>query len=543
VPKTKVRNYAMQALFNAKRLRDGKLPGALDLQPYPVLSFAGGLNTKSSLLFMDREAKYALRRDELTLCANWIRTASGGLVSRAGYAALNSTAISPGSGDAVIRDMFEWKHSNGTYYLMAHAGNTIYTWDGSTWNSIGTVSTTANLRIHWCLFQDAAVGFAGTNDPMFYDGTTFGTLSGSPPTSATVCASWRNRIYALAGRTLHACALSNRNDWSTENNAGTLPIPIVRGGAGTGLYSFWDRLLVFTDNESFQVVGTSPPTWDLLPINTVYGHQGSPYAVIAGGNDVYYCDQAGVHSLYTTLVQSETGDVEWRYSSAKIEPTWQEIDAANLTNIVAVHDRRRNLIIFLANRLGTTNAEAFVGDYYHHDDEGKPTWTQYSNFPFASAIESRSLQSGLSEVIFGGYDGKVYRHLDSHLDDDGTAIPLLAQYHTDLEVPAWEKTNRWMVLYAQAQSGTLLSNISMDFGTRVLSQSTDLAQATGDLIGSTFTIGESALGTITFIPHHIGIPGFGRVLTINLNISASARVNLGGMIIYSGLRRVLNGMA
>ena len=113
----------------------------------------------------------------------------------------------------------------------------------------------------------------------------------------------------------------------------------------------------------------------------------------------------------------------------------------------------------------------------------------------------------------------------------------------EVELPEWEKPFRWLVLYGQAQAGTLIAHASFDFGRRVLTQSIDLAQTTGDVIGTTFTIGTSALGTITFIPHQIGIPGLGRTMTLNLVLSASQRIRLGGFVIYAAPRRLLQGRA
>lgn len=506
---------------------------------YPVLSFAGGLNTKSSLLFFDRQARYALKPDHLTLSTNLLRTASGGLVTRPGRRTLGS-ALAPPVGDSQVRDLFELRRSNGTNHLLAHAGNTVYEWDGSSWTSLGTLAT-ANTRIHWCQYQDTAIGFDGTNTPIRYDGTTFTTLGGSPPTTAAICASFRNRVFALTGYTLSWSALGNINDWTTANDAGSMPVPFIRGGGGTGLFPFWDRLLIFGQTDVAQLVGSSPAIWQVLPINTQYGHQGSPAAVIAAGNDVYFCSAKGIHSLSSTLARSETGDTAWDYESAPIEPTWLDLTPSNLANVVAVHDVERNLLIFVGNRNGATNAEAFVGDYYHLDEFGKPTWGLYSAWPFSAATESYRLNSGVPRLVMGDYDGQIYQQHPDELQDNGINIPVQAQYVTDLGVPGWQKTFRRLVLYARATTGSLISNTSYDFGERVLTQTTSLAQTTGDQIGVDFTLGTSALGTQTFVPHEIGIPGHGRIMVLNLNFTANARLHLGGFIIYAGLRRMLTG--
>lgn len=536
---------AMNALLEALNVGPPALPEAAELT-YEVLSFAGGLNTKASPLLLDRRDPWALQRNQVTRLENMIRTESGALQTRPGYSKLNSAALSPVAGDNTVRDIFENRRTGGAFDLLAHAGNTVYEYDGAgAFTALGTLIT-ANTRIHWCQLGQRAIGFDGSNAPMYYDGSTFSTLSGSPPTAATVCASHRNRVFAGSGVTLYFCALSNPNDWTTANSAGSLPVPVTKGGSITGLFEFWDRLIIFTDYEIFQLTGAGPATYEIVPLSRKHGHQGSPYGVIAGANDVYFCNASGVHSLQGTMAHSETGDIAWDYDSAAIEPSWQGVEATNLSNIVAVNDSRRNQFMYLANTLGTTNAEAFVGDYYHVLNVGgqnHPSWGRYSNFAFSSACEAYSVTSGIPEVLLGGYNGYVYRHKDTDLTDDGTNIPIQFQYVTDMEEPAWEKTFRWMVLYARAQSGTLVSNATMDFGYRVLTQNTSLAQSVGDTIGSTFTIGTSALGTVTFLDHQIGIPGKGRTLTLTFNCSSAARVTIGGFLLYGGLCRTLRGRA
>lgn len=512
-----------------------KIPSYSDIL-YDVLSFAGGMNTRSSELFLGREGKYALAKNQARLIVNLIRSQSGLLVTRPGRTKLNASAISPAAGDAVVRSIFELRPLNGNDSVLVNVGNGVFKYGGGTFTSQGTVATN-NLRMLWCQFKDRALGINGTDTMVSYDGTTLGTVAAAP-TNGVAIASHRNRVWILRGRTLSYSALGDETDWTTPNNAGSVPVPTTRGKGGTGLISLWDRLIITTHDQVFQLFGTGPADFSMEPINLQYGHSGSPTALLAAGNDVYYCSKRGVHSLGVVFAQSTTGDISYNYASSIVEPTWQQISIGNFSNIVGVHDSLHNLIIFLCNRTGTNNAEAFVGDYYHLDNYGMPTWTLYSNVPFAAVAEVSSI-TGSPQVLFGSYDGFVYKQTDDETDDS-VPIPTQLIYITDLELPAFSKLMRYMQVFTSGRDTILSGSVVCDFGAINMPFVIDINVTGGDVIGSTFTIGSSVLGVPILKESRVSVPCHGRFVTINMNTSSVHRVTLGGFIIYAGLRRLIN---
>lgn len=511
-----------------------KIPSYTDIL-YDVLSFSGGMNSRSSEVFIARDSRFSMQKDQARLISNLVRTQSGLLITRPGRVKLNSSAVAPAAGDAVVRSIFELRPTNGNDSILINIGNGVFKWNGASFVSQGTVATN-NLRMLWAQFKDKALGINGTDTMVTYDGTTLGTVAGAPVDGAAI-ASHRNRVWILRGRTLSYSALGDETDWTTPNNAGSVPVPTTKGKGGTGLISLWDRLIVFTQNQVFQLSGTSPADFAIEPINLQQGHFGSPYAAIAAGNDVYYCNPRGVNSLSITFSQSITGDVSYNYASGLVEPTWQELDAGNFPNIVAVHDALHNQIIFLCNRTGNNNTEAFVADYYHLDAQGMPTWSLYANMPFASAADVSSI-TGLPQVLFGSYDGFVYKQTDDQTDD-GISIPTQLIYITDLELPAFSKLWRHMLFFGGGRETTLIGNITYDFGTTTIPFTAELSIGGGDLIGSTWVMGSSILGSAAMKEVRISVPAHGRFATINMTTSSTYRVTIGGFIIYAGVRRLL----
>jgi hypothetical protein len=513
----------------------GRLPAYADII-HEVFSFHGGMNSKASQLFLGHEGKYALRKEQLPLLVNMIRTSSGAVETRPGREKLNASAVAPPAGDAVVRSIFEMRTAAGVNTIIINAGNTVYKWNGASFASVGTY-TTSNLRIHWAQFKDVAIGTNGTDLLHRTDGTTLTAIAGSPA-GAVALVAYRQRIFALKGRSLIYCALGDETDWTTPNNAGVLPIPTSLGGPGTGLLSLWDRLIIFTNQQVFQLVGTSPTDFSIEPINLQYGHELSPYGVIAAGNDIYFGSRRGCHALSVSFSQSITGDVTYDYISGVIEPTWQAINSGNFDNVVAVNDTQRSQVIFLCSRIGTTNGEALVADYYHLDTDSKPTWSNYSSMPFASGFEVNSLNNA-KELLFGGYDGFVYRQIPT-TTDTGSNIPVQLQYVTDLDLPIWDKLWRYLLIFTNARSGILQGSISYDFGQHVRGFSFDMTNPGGDLIGSSFVIGTSALGSVAYRQTRVGIAGHGRFATINIFANTPEKVTIGGFMFFAGLRRLIS---
>lgn len=502
---------------------------------HEVFNFAGGVNARSGQLFMSKESLFSLQRDQLTVGINVIRSKSGNLETRPGRVKVNSTAVTPAAGDQVIRSMFELRRTDGVNKICMNAGNTFYTLNGSTWDTVGTFAT-ANLRRAYCQFKDVLLGVDSTNDMCKYDGTTLSTIAAAPQGEAI--ASHRNRVWVIKGRTLHYCALGDETDWTTANNAGQLPIPTSRGKGGTALLPLWDRLIIFTHQQIFQLSGSGPSDLQITPINISYGNAASAQAVVAAGNDLYCMDDRGTHALSVTETQSLTGDVTYNYASGNIETLWQGIAAGNLPNAFALHDKLRNLILFFHSASSNNNNSAFVGDYYHLDKRGMPTWTQYTNMPFACGIEVKSL-SGKEELLFGGYDGIVYKQTNAELDDTAN-IPVSMQYLTDMELPHFDKDLRHLLLFTSARTGLMTVSASFDFGDRVISKTIDPTSAQGAELGSGFTIGVSPLGSTAFTKNRVALPGHGRFIRINMVFDAPSRLVLGGFMLLGGPRRLLH---
>ncbi len=516
-----------------QQVMESKLPDYSDII-HKVFSFAGGLNTHNAGLFLGDGDLYALHPDQLTLAINVIRSKNGLLRTRPGRVKINSSPVAPPSGDAVIRSMYELRRSDGTQQICMNAGNTFYKLVGSTWTSVGTFAT-ANLRRSYTQFKEVLLGVDGTNDMMKYDGTTLSTVAAAPKGKAM--ASHRNRVWILKDKVLHYSANGDETDWTTPSNAGSVPVPISKGQGNSALISLWDRLIVFGNEQVFQLSGTGPSDFVMTPINMTNGHTLSPQGVLAAGNDVYYADGKGVHALSVTENQALLGDVSYNYVSGSVESEWQKISATNQPNAFALHDKRNNLALFLYSINSTNNDSALVADYYHLDSRGQPTWTQYTNMPFACGIEVESL-TGATDLLFGDYSGTVYKQLLTSGKDDTANIPVAIQYTTDLGVAEFTKLLRHVLFFTDARSGSVIVSVNFDFGNHIATQTFDAQSISQGVLGSSWILGESGLGSSRFKQTRVSVPGHGRFMIMTLTYSGDSIFTLGGFLMFASLRRL-----
>ena len=520
---------------------------------YPVFSFNGGLNTHSSHLLLKRDELFALQPDQCVVLDNLDTIYSGQARTRPASIKLHSAAIAPPLGDNTIRSLFQLNQKNGNRFLLCNAGNSIYLFDWTTlsWSSLGTV-TTPNERFVWCQLADLAIGVSPNNAPVKYDGVNLTALGGNPPSSGTAIVSYRNRVYIAKALSLYFSDSGAPNTWTNADagwiDGGLIPIPAIRGSKCLGLFPFYNRLVVWTDKETLSLLDPSPLTYQYELSNSKYGHQCSAAWPIAAGNDVYFADRRGIHALKTTEAYNTIGDVKEQYSSGVIEPSWIALNAANLPNRSAFDTPTDSQFIVLVGENGANNDTAYVGDYYHVDQVGRPTWARYTNYNFSCGLEVINDVTGVAVVIMAGYNGFVYRQdRTTAVDDGGLQIPVRLDYLTDIEEPDWVKLWRHIVLWVGPPS--ILYQVSQKFlgvdwvlGVDPLAQSSQFNLVSSYDFGH-FTYTQQILRNVStdgeFAEPRVSITGTGRFVNLSFRYSGTTPITIGGFEIYANLRRNL----
>ena len=520
---------------------------------YPVFSFNGGLNTHSSRLLLKRNELFAIQPDQCTVLNNLDTLISGVAQTRPASIKLHSAAIVPGAGDGEIRSLFQLKQKNGNRFLLCNAGNGIYlfNWGTLSWSLLGTVAT-SNERFVWCQLADLAIGISPSNAPVKYDGVNLAALGGTPPNKGTAICAYRNRVYIAKDLSLYFSDSGAPNTWQVADvgwiDGGVIPIPAINGNKCLGLFPFYNRLMVWTNAEVLGLLGVTPLNYQFELSNSKYGHQCSAAWPLAAGNDVYFAERRGVHALQTTEAYNTIGDIKEQYSSGVIEPTWAALNAANLPNRSAFDATSDSQFFVLVGENSANNDTAYVADYYHVDQIGRPTWSRYSNYNFSCGLEVINDSTGATVIIMGGYNGFVYRQdKTTAVDDGGVQIPIRLDYLTDIEQPDWVKLWRHIILWVSPPS--VLFQVTQKYlgvdwilGVDPLAQSSQFNLITSFDFGH-FTNTQQILRNVAnegqFAEPRVSITGTGRFITLSFQYTGTTPITIAGFEIYANLRRNL----
>jgi hypothetical protein len=328
-------------------------------KPYDEIRiFDGGLNTKKAAVNMEKSQ---------TPDAQWVYYDDAGAIqTMPGYTAFCAVTSIYG-----IDGLYSFGKSDGTRYLVAWAGGSMYNISGSTAPATAvTVPSaqavyTAGVRVKWVTVENYAVMFNGQNQPYKYDGSNFVQFGISAPTgtanlylgSGALSGTYKYGFSAVnlnrQGLTLRECSvgfittsitaassnISIRNIPVYPVSAGVDYINIYRntaGTMGTDISNYWlltsvtNGVTAYTDSIADTALGLTQPYLDQGPPpigNHICEYRGRLFV-------------AGVSSYQMRLYFSEQGEAEIFPST-----NWIDVGAGDGYPITAIKAYANNIAI------------------------------------------------------------------------------------------------------------------------------------------------------------------------------------------------------
>jgi hypothetical protein len=363
--------------------------------------------------------------------SNCVVDDSGFVKGRGGLTYLNTTPLA-----SRVTSLFEFRSGTTRYQLASYATKiALYNSGTGAFDDEITGLTTGKM-LQWVNFQNKAICVnEGTEAPQYFtDASTHGALAGSPPTGRTI-AEWSNRLWLGGDATnvalLSGSGLNDPTDWATTGATGKVQIyvgdpkdPI------TGVFPFFDMLLVGKKNALYKVVGDIPTDATDLNCVPLYSKDSdstgftSPWAITQVGNDLIYLDGFDIKRL--SGIQ-EYGDVE----TVSIIPQFREYLAATVSEDYIkyaqfFHYKQKQQIWCTIPKTATTHL-VFCLDYKFY-----PITKRYAVFPMAN-METTCITGIENGSVTDMYvtDESGYAHLYSEAveSDNGTAI---SKYFTEM---------------------------------------------------------------------------------------------------------------
>ena len=355
---------------------------------------------------------------------NILPTHSGLPKSRGGSVKYNNVAL--GSG-ARITSFFEFKSGTSRESLVSYSTKVgLYSSSTGEFSDIITGLTDDQL-MQWVNFAGKAIGVNGGSDPpqYFTSSALCGALAGTPPNGRSIT-EWSNRVWyggdATNVATLTGSGLNDPTDYASAGATGYVS-QIIGDSKDpiTGLYPYFDILLVGKQNNIYKVSGDPPTDADSLEIKPLYTGSDnvgftSPWAITQIGNDIIFLDGYDIRLL--TGIQ-EYGDLEHRSIIPHFRDFLRDTVDRDYLQYTQFFHYKKEQQIWVTIPTGADTHYVFVLDYKFKQESNR-----FAFYPLGglNAVCFGGRSSGeVTDIYYGDESGFVHA-LDIGDNDNGSAI-------------------------------------------------------------------------------------------------------------------------
>jgi hypothetical protein len=390
---------------------------------------------------------------------------------------------------------------------------------GTAWATAPTQATSAVLNN---LLVIAVSG--GVNVMKKYDGSTTADLGGTPPTASVVWA-FNGRIYCNDKGNpdrLHWSSTFNPEEWNGAGDSGGFDIMPGDGDPSgiTAIFDFKDDLYVAKRTKLYRIRGGDVEAGEVETVSSKLGVVSQSSVTIIEDTDVAWGSLRGFHLLSAT---DAYGDTESGFLSADIQQTFNE--DFNLANLHLVHGTylgRLNSIAFSCEDTTISTGSPNCVYLFNIPQRAWYVWTGFLPRTIFVANDS----DGKHRLYIGANSGRLYRAFNEtpyDVNEAGTNAAISMVIETgrisiDQSFLTMKAFKFFGLIYRPDGNHTISVQVTID---RFLAQSLSYSlDSNDDLLGSTFVLGSSALGTSPPVAAY-GRPldGLGRAFKVRIEQS------------------------
>jgi len=500
------------------------------IQRYHVDSFAAGLDVRTTPLRVATTGG-AKKGDRLTIADDMKYTVEGGVTKRFGTVVTGTNVSSPIVGGV------QYRKSNGDEHIVFGTLNgRLYDQhaDGTVTQIASGLSTNANVRYRFAIYNDLLHITNGYDTPLYWDGITPGpvvipTVPAPHATTGQVIVAHADRLFMTArdSSTLRWSKLNNSLDWSGTTDAGSMEVQPQDNSVLIDLVASIQELVLLKGNRAYRLQGIGPATGytiadHLVPTTGSVGAistMGAQFAL----NNVWYVSGLGLHGLEQT---QQFGDLKESFVSDNVEPYFrlnspQSLALNRLNMSVLRYDSGENVLYLAVDGDNDGNNDTcLVYDLLFK------AWSVWHNTPWASMWVVRNSTTGAREVWAGDYTGNV-RALNRA--ESTETITGRVAHITACGLPGVQKSPRYGFFYFNAESaGTVRITTRMDFG-MVGGQAYTAPLTAGGVLWGVPTWGAFTWGSRAQTIARIDMSGLGEVIETTIeNIDAALPFTLLG---------------
>lgn len=375
------------------------------------------------------------------------------------------------------------------------------------------------------------------NIPKFYDGmstSTIADLSGAP--DGEFMQEWLGRLWMndKADKDyLHFSETFEKEIWLGNGDSGALYIGIEDGdpeGITAIAPPFKGSMFIGKGEKVVQIVGDAPENFQTVAMTNGLGMVNHKSVVARDFDDVYFLSRRGFHSILATDAK---GDFEGNFLSAKIQPTFNSWNKANLSLSQGVYIEGLNSVAWAVSEDGQTNLSSL---WLHNAAVNEGEWYRWPDLNPRSL--GKRLDDKTTRMIVGTSDGRIMIGQNNRFDDAGESYTYRVKSGTlycDGNPQTIKGFKRLSLLFRQKGRFSFQAYFKVDNQppqAMTFEQTLD-----GDELGETFVLGQSILGSeVVMAPVTKQVLGYGRGCTIELaQTGTAAQVEIYGIMVeYEG---------
>lgn len=401
----------------------------------------GGTNLRSNPARINQSDE----RTDFRLIQNMDTYKDGGFRTQRGNEQINTSVTDETSILGIGRYRF-----NGVWYaIYTKASGKAYVMQaaGGTETEIKTGLNTSAIP-QFVEFNQKVLCFNGEDAPWSWDGTTAADLTDTPaawsssqPYTAGVYRG--GRVFAGDDNTTYYCALGNENDWTTNNDAGSLTNLFSDNSSITGIVDYSSALALFSARPRiYLLAGTSPSDYAVDPKASDRSLVGK-LAWAKTADFLYFYTGDAIIPLITT----ELGVIKVNREVELTQKIAPFITAKETKNIVSPVDKTKDDEVILLNN---SLYNELVAYFTTTGNTAKDTAAMFSFstgawvFRKATAVTAACMING--NVITGTADGKILKEFSGLSVVNGASFQkrLLSPYfHFDNPTTEKELQTMW----------------------------------------------------------------------------------------------------
>lgn len=378
------------------------------------------------------------------------------------------------------------------------------------------------------------------NTPKVYDpvvGYEWKDLTGSPP-DASICQEHLGRVWMNDKANLDRLHYSDTFDetkWKGVDDSGA--IDIAQGdGDNVGITAisppFKGLLLISKNTRLFKLAGDAPENFIAEAMTNGLGVASHQSMVAFDTEDLFYFSRKGAHSAAAT---DQFGDLSSRFLSYDIQPTFNTWNQQKLSFVQGAYLPNINSVAWIVAEDGQTapNSIWFYNPTIQKDNGAMGAWYRWPSVNARSI--ARYSQSDEYRIAIGNNAGRIaLGDSEEYTDYSTSGITFRVKSGTiypDGNPQTIKGFKKFGVIYKPRGRFAFTAYFRVD---NFPAQAVNFTQDTdGDLLGSTFILGQSILGaTAPLAPFMKDVYGHGRGCTIEIfSTGVDAQVEIYGYII------------